>query len=75
MRPPYIYAERSPNGNVRIWYGTELESYERWREEGAGVGQDPPEPTLMLDSEDANELIVQLLRGPACPCHQTGVQT
>lgn len=66
--------ERS--GTVKVWTGLAEFRFLEWAEAdrearvaAARAGEDstPPEPTLALSAEEANELVVALLRGPVGP--------
>lgn len=67
-----MIVRRDPHsGSVKIW--TELEEFRYMQWADAGRDTDEPEPTVRLEREDANELIVQLLTGPPGPVGPQGV--
>lgn len=62
---------RTHDGGVEVYSGWDEEAYTRWGKYPE-TGDERPKPTMTLDREDANALVMELLRGPPGPMGMPG---
>lgn len=63
-----VHVERRRDGGFDLWAGLEAERYRAWVDwvdDGDGQERMPrPRPSVVLSDEDANAIVVAVLRGP-----------